>query len=212
MSTTETTAQSKTGTDATALPENAAKETMPSVEPLQMSQIDMLKIAPTRDERLFLVLSIFIGIISGLLVVSFRVAINWVQTLTLGSALQPGLLRLIFVPVIMGAVVAALVQWFFPAARGSGVNQTKAALYIYNGYISFKTVIGKFITSALAIGRRLLPGTGGPVAADRRGRGFGDQPQAGNEPAAAAAVRAGGRGCGTGGGVQRSDRGDPVRH
>jgi CIC family chloride channel protein len=145
MSTTETTAQGKT--KAAPLP-----ETMPAVEPLQMSQIDMLKIAPTRDERLFLVLSIFIGIISGLLVVSFRVAINWIQTLTLGSAPQAGLLRLIFVPMIMGAVVAALVQLFFPAARGSGVNQTKAALYIYNGYISFKTVIGKFITSALALG------------------------------------------------------------
>jgi CIC family chloride channel protein len=127
-------------------------ESMPSIEPLQMSQIDMLKIAPTRDERLFLVLSIFIGVISGLLVVSFRVAINWIQVLTLGSAPQAGLLRLIFVPVIVGAVVAALVQFFFPAARGSGVNQTKAALYIYNGYISFKTVIGKFITSALALG------------------------------------------------------------
>src|SRR5690242_14862882 len=109
-----------------------------------LSSIEIAKIAPTRDERLFLVLSIFIGIISGLLVVSFRVAINWIQTLTLGSAPQAGLLRLIFVPMIMGAVVAALVQLFFPAARGSGVNQTKAALYIYNGYISFKTVIGKF--------------------------------------------------------------------
>jgi len=98
MSTTETTAQVKT--KAAPLP-----ETMPAVEPLQMSQIDMLKIAPTRDERLFLVLSIFIGIISGLLVVSFRVAINWIQTLTLGSAPQAGLLRLIFVPMIMGAVV-----------------------------------------------------------------------------------------------------------
>jgi chloride channel protein, CIC family len=152
MSTTETTAQSKTATEATSLPEHPAMESMPSIEPLQMSQIDLLKIAPTRDERLFLVLSIFIGVISGLLVVSFRVAINWIQVLTLGSAPQAGLLRLIFVPVIVGAVVAALVQFFFPAARGSGVNQTKAALYIYNGYISFKTVIGKFITSALALG------------------------------------------------------------
>ena len=51
-----------------------------------------------------------------------------------------------------GLVVAALVQLVFPGARGSGINQTKAALYIYNGYISFRTVIGKFITSALAIG------------------------------------------------------------
>src|SRR6201994_3838481 len=147
MNTAETGVQTKLATDAASL-----QETMPAVEPLQMSQIDMLKIAPTRDERLFLVLSIFIGIISGLLVVSFRVAINWIQALTLGSAPQAGLLRLIFVPMIIGLVVAALVQFFFPAARGSGVNQTKAALYIHNGFISFRTMIGKFITSALALG------------------------------------------------------------
>jgi chloride channel protein, CIC family len=110
------------------------------------------RLAPNRDERLFLVLSIFIGIISGLLVVCFRVAISWIQVLTLGSAPHPGQLRLFFVPMSVGVLVAALVQLVFPAARGSGINQTKAALYIYNGYISFRTVIGKFITSALSIG------------------------------------------------------------
>ena len=114
--------------------------------------IDMDKIAPTRDERLFLVLSIFIGVLSGLLVVSFRIAIEWIKILTLGSAPHAGQFRLLLVPALAGLFVAALVQLFFPGARGSGVNQTKAALYIYNGYISFKTVIGKFITSALAIG------------------------------------------------------------
>jgi chloride channel protein, CIC family len=116
------------------------------------SGVDLSRIAPKRDERLFLVLSIFIGVLSGLLVVSFRVAIEWIKILTLGSSPHPGQYRLLIVPTVAGLVVAALVQWFFPAARGSGVNQTKAALYIYNGYISFKTVIGKFITSALAIG------------------------------------------------------------
>ena len=118
----------------------------------QAKNVDLLKLAPTRDERLFLVLSIFIGVISGLLVVSFRVAIEWIKILTLGSAPHPGQYRLLLAPSIAGLIVAALVLWFFPAARGSGVNQTKAALYIYNGYISFKTVIGKFVTSALAIG------------------------------------------------------------
>ncbi len=108
--------------------------------------------APNRDERLFLVLSIFIGVISGLLVVCFRVAINWIQVLTLGSSPHPGQLRLFFVPMGVGLLVAVLVQLVFPGARGSGINQTKAALYIYNGYISFRTVIGKFITSALSIG------------------------------------------------------------
>ena len=133
----------------------------PGTAPLQQTVVeappaqttfDLAKIAPKRDERLFLVLSIFIGVLSGLLVVSFRVAIEWVKILTLGSSPHPGQYRLLFAPTIAGVVVAALVQWFFPGARGSGVNQTKAALYIYNGYISFKTVIGKFITSALAIG------------------------------------------------------------
>jgi CIC family chloride channel protein len=113
---------------------------------------DLDKIAPTRDERLFLVLSIFIGVISGLLVVSFRVAIEWIRILTLGSAPHPGQYRLLITPTLAGLAVAALVQWFFPGARGSGVNQTKAALYVYNGYISFKTVIGKFLTAAMAIG------------------------------------------------------------
>jgi CIC family chloride channel protein len=113
---------------------------------------DVQKLAPNRDERLFLVLSIFIGVISGLLVVCFRVAISWIQVLTLGSSPHPGEYRLLFVPVGVGVVVAALVQLVFPGARGSGINQTKAALYIYNGYISFRTVIGKFITAALAIG------------------------------------------------------------
>ncbi len=124
----------------------------PAPPPANTVAAALERIAPTRDERLFLVLSIFIGVISGLLVVAFRVAIEWIRILTLGSAPHAGQYRLIMMPALAGLVVAALVVWFFPAARGSGVNQTKAALYIYDGYISFRTVIGKFLTSALAIG------------------------------------------------------------
>ncbi len=40
---------------------------------------------PAREERLFL-LSIFIGVLSGLLVVSFRMAIEWMSVLLLGAA------------------------------------------------------------------------------------------------------------------------------
>jgi chloride channel protein, CIC family len=59
---------------------------------------------------------------------------------------------LLLVPSLTGIVIALLVIYVFPRVRGSGVNQTKAALYIYNGHIPFRTVIGKFICSALAIG------------------------------------------------------------
>src|ERR1700693_6102814 len=133
---------------------------VPGVDPVEVAAerryrpnpADVQRLAPNRDERLFLVLSIFIGIIFGLLVVRFRVVLNWIQVLMLGSSPHPGQLRLFFVPMGVGLLVAVLVQLVFPAARGSGINQTKAALYIYNGYISFRTVVGKFITSALAIG------------------------------------------------------------
>ena len=108
--------------------------------------------AQARDERISLLLSIFIGIISGLLVVSFRMAIEWLQVLLLGSSPHRGELRLVLIPAAVGAVIAIATRFLFPQVRGSGVNQTKAALYIHNGYISFKTVIGKFLLSALAIG------------------------------------------------------------
>ena len=59
---------------------------------------------------------------------------------------------MILVPTVAGLVIALLVRYVFPEARGSGINQTKAALYIHNGYISIRTVLGKFLLSALAIG------------------------------------------------------------
>src|ERR1700761_3147351 len=110
------------------------------------------QMAAQREERLLLLLSIFIGVISGLLVVSFRMAIDWLSVLLLGSSPNPHQPRLIIVPAVAGLVIALLARYVFPNVRGSGINQTKAALYINNGYISFRTVIGKFLLAALAIG------------------------------------------------------------
>jgi CIC family chloride channel protein len=105
-----------------------------------------------REERFFLILSVFIGIYSGLAVVCFRFAIDWSRLYLLGTGAVLSPTRLLLAPTLTGLVIAILVIHVFPLARGSGVNQTKAALYIYNGYIPFRTAIGKFITAALAIG------------------------------------------------------------
>lgn len=110
------------------------------------------EILTLREEQFFLVLAIFIGIFSGLAVVCFRVAIESSRQLLLGSSLRPSFPRVVVVPAVVGILIAILVIKFFPRARGSGVNQTKGALYIYDGYIAVNTVVGKFITSALAIG------------------------------------------------------------
>jgi chloride channel protein, CIC family len=105
-----------------------------------------------REDRFFLVLSVFIGIFAGLAVVCFRFAIDWCRIYLLGSGAELNSLRLLLAPTLGGVVIAFLVVRFFPLSRGSGVNQTKAALYIYNGYIPLRTAVGKFICSALAIG------------------------------------------------------------
>jgi CIC family chloride channel protein len=104
------------------------------------------------EDHLFLFLGVLIGIFSGLSVVCFRVAIDWTRFALLGSSLDPQFPRVAIAPAIAGICVALLVIHAFPAARGSGVNQTKAAVYVSNGYIPFRTVIGKFIVCALAIG------------------------------------------------------------
>ena len=157
-----------------------------------------------KETQLFLLLAVIIGLFSGLSVVLFRVAIDWTKLLAFGSGLTPPWTRVLVVPTIGGLVVAYLVMRFFPRARGSGVNQTKAAVYIFDGYIPFNTVIGKFITCALAIGTgqslgpedpSLQMGAGIASALGRRLRLL---------PRKGAADRAGGRGGGPGGGVQRA--------
>jgi CIC family chloride channel protein len=111
------------------------------------------RIFTLREDQFFLFLAILIGIFSGLAVVCFRTAIEWTQLVLLGPSLAPPPpLRVILVPTLGGLGVAGLILYVFPQARGSGVNQIKAALYISNGYVPFRSVVGKFVTCALAIG------------------------------------------------------------
>jgi CIC family chloride channel protein len=104
------------------------------------------------EEVFFLILCVFIGIFSGLAVVCFRLAIDWMHLALLGPLPQSHSWRLFVVPSVAGLVVAVLVIHVFPGIRGSGVNQTKSALYIFNGFIPFRTAVGKFICAGIAIG------------------------------------------------------------
>jgi CIC family chloride channel protein len=104
------------------------------------------------ENSLFLLLSVLIGTFSGLAVVCFRVAIEWTRWQLLGTSLAPPAWRVLAAPTAAGLLVAALLWYLFPRSRGSGVNQTKAAVYIFDGYVPFRTVIGKFVCCALAIG------------------------------------------------------------
>ena len=142
---------------SSSLPDTiAAPETEPVVHP--ESVLRRLwekwheKLAAVPETQFFLLLAVLIGVFSGLSVVCFRICIEWVSIALLGTGAHRSTLNTLLVPTLIGLVVAVLVQRVFPRARGSGVNQTKAAVYIFDGYVPFNTVIGKFICCALAIG------------------------------------------------------------
>lgn len=131
-------------------PRSAAKRERSRLERLWI--VWRRKALTLREGQLFLLLAVIIGLLSGSVVVCFRVAIDWARFLLLGPAMQPDALRVLLAPALTGIVVALLVIYAFKRSRGSGVNQTKAAVYVFDGYIPFRTVIGKFLTCALAIG------------------------------------------------------------
>lgn len=135
----------------------------PPVEPMPLPAVPLTRVKVSsrlfstlegvfHEEVFFLILSVFIGIFSGLAVVCFRLAIDWMHLALLGPLPQTHSWRLFAVPSLAGLVVAVLVLHVFPGIRGSGVNQTKSALYIFNGFIPFRTAVGKFICSGIAIG------------------------------------------------------------
>ncbi|MGA8531076.1 MAG: hypothetical protein WB622_15270, partial [Acidobacteriaceae bacterium] len=81
MTSAPSTAGDRIAPAGTVSPEVAAAAEPLGSEPALRSRLSATidRIAPTRDERLFLVLSIFIGVLSGLLVVAFRIAIEWIK-------------------------------------------------------------------------------------------------------------------------------------
>jgi CIC family chloride channel protein len=109
------------------------------------------------EDKVLLLLTLIIGAVVGLVVVAFIVL-----TERLGSKMYPAggsAWRRVLVPVLGSLSTGFLLFRYFPNARGSGIPQTKAALFIHDGYISLRTVLGKFglcsvsLASGIALGR-----------------------------------------------------------
>ncbi len=113
-----------------------------------------------REDRIFLVLTIVIGVLAGLSAVLFTLAIDHTSRLLFG--LSPSALRLFLVPVAVSVVTGILLATAFPEARGSGVPQTKVAFLLRNGIIRPWIPIGKFLTGFLCIGSGQSMGPEGP--------------------------------------------------
>ena len=115
---------------------------------------------PDREDRISILLSFVIGALVGLVVVAFILL-----TGRLAARMYPpggAAWRRIFVPTAGALVSGYLLFRYFPDARGSGIPQTKFAIFIHNGYISLKTVLGKFVCCAISLASGIALGREGP--------------------------------------------------
>jgi len=104
------------------------------------------------ETQRFLLLALLIGTFAGLLVVLFHITIDSLSWASLGTL--AGRFRLVrLLSPALGAIIAVLlVRIVFPRAKGSGVNQTKIAIYSSDGYVSSTTIAGKFLACGISIG------------------------------------------------------------
>jgi CIC family chloride channel protein len=113
-----------------------------------------------REGQVFLVLALVIGALTGLAVVAFILL-----TERLGMRLYPvggaPWRRLLF-PVVGSLGIGYLLYRYFPNARGSGVPQTKAALFAREGRITLRTVLGKFFCTSATLASGIPLGREGP--------------------------------------------------
>src|ERR1700719_1474083 len=113
-----------------------------------------------REGQIFLVLALVIGALTGVVVVAFILL-----TERMGMRLYPvggaPWRRLLF-PVAGSLGIGYLLSQYFPNARGSGVPQTKAALFARDGRITLRTVLGKFFCTSATLASGIPLGREGP--------------------------------------------------
>ena len=112
------------------------------------------------EDQWSLVLSLVIGALVGLVVVAFILL-----TGRLAARMYPpegSGWRRILVPVLGSLSTGYLLWRYFPFARGSGIPQTKFAIFINDGRILFRTVFGKFFCCSASLASGIALGREGP--------------------------------------------------
>lgn len=113
-----------------------------------------------REDQLAIVLSLVIGVIVGLTVVAFILL-----TGRLAARMYPpgsAAWRRVLIPTAGSLVSGWLLFRYFPNARGSGIPQAKFALFIQDGYIALRTVLGKFLCCSISLASGIALGREGP--------------------------------------------------
>jgi chloride channel protein, CIC family len=128
--------------------------------PRQNRVMQWLESVRRNETQLSLVLSLIIGALVGLVVVAFILL-----TGRLAARMYPAGgsgWRRILVPTIGSLLTGYLLNRYFPFARGSGIPQTKFALFVSDGVMYLRTVIGKFACCTVSLASGIALGREGP--------------------------------------------------
>lgn len=134
---------------------------------MKLSQIWQIKILRKLNSKnvdkdtLFFTLTLLVGVISGLVAVLIKTSVAKIshiigthETVTMKSLIQGGIL--IFVS-------GYLTTRFFPGTSGSGIPQTKIALIVHHGKITFKEWFAKLNLSIISLSSGIVLGREGPT-------------------------------------------------
>src|SRR5579864_4536609 len=125
-----------------------------------MAMLRWLDALRQREDRVLLILSLVVAALTGLAVVAFILL-----TERVGLRLYPkgsAAWRRVLIPMAGSLAMGFLLWRFFPDARGSGVPQTKAALFARDGVITGGTIFGKFFCTAATLASGIPLGREGP--------------------------------------------------
>jgi chloride channel protein, CIC family len=114
-----------------------------------------------REAQVFLILTLLIGALVGLMAVAFILL-----TERVGMRLYPvggAAWHRVLIPIGGSLLMGYLLYRYFPDARGSGVPQTKAALYAREGRITAATMFGKFFCTSATLASGIPLGREGPT-------------------------------------------------
>ena len=127
---------------------------------MNIPRLDFRQQLRLRENQVFLMLAVLIGILSGLAAVLFTLAIKAMTYWLFG--ISPTALRFILVPTLVSFAAGFLLKRYFPEARGSGVPQVEAAYHLQDGYVPGRVAFGKFVTGVMCIGAGHSMGREGP--------------------------------------------------
>ena len=135
--------------------------TLPAAAAIPARFLALVEDVRKKEDRLALLLSVLIGALVGLVVVAFILLTGRLAAHAYPSGGAGW--RRVFFPVAGSVITGFLLFRYFPMARGSGIPQTRAALFINDGRISIRSVLGKFLCCSTSLASGIALGREGPA-------------------------------------------------